>query len=409
MTERPMVRILLVEDNVGDARLVEILLSESASSADFEVVHCGRLAEALERLEESAFEVVLLDLSLPDSSGLETVSRMRAAAPRTPMVVLSGQDNEEVALQALQGGAQDYLIKGQGDGDLIARTIRYAIERQRAEEALQQSEERYRAVVEQSSEGMYLLDAETRRVVESNRALREMLGYSAQELEGMAIYDFSAHTREDVDSVLGRVLEEGSQTVGERKYRRKDGSLVDVEVGVSVISYGEKEVVAAAVRDVTERKEAEETLRRSLRELADLRFALDESSLVAMTDEQGVITYANDRFCAASGFTRKELLGNENRIVDPEYHPEALVMDLWTTVGRGEVWRGEVRLPDSAGSYYWLDATIVPSLDEVGRPYRHIAICKDITARKEAEEKLRGTLRELMDLKFAPDDNPDED
>jgi two-component system, cell cycle sensor histidine kinase and response regulator CckA len=252
---------------------------------------------------------------------------------------------------------------------------------------------------------MYLLDVETRRIVESNRALREMLGYSAEELDGMEIYELSAHTREDVDSVLSRALEEGRQPVGERKYRRKDGSLVDVEVSLSVISYGDKEVVAAAVRDVTERKEAEETLRRSLRELADLRFALDESSLVAMTDEQGRITYANDRFCAASGFTRKELLGSEHRIVDPEYHPEALVRDLWTTVGRGDVWRGEIRLPDSGGSYYWLDAVIVPSLDEVGRPYRHIAICKDITARKEAEEKLRVTLGDLMDLKFAQDED----
>jgi PAS domain S-box-containing protein len=82
-----------------------------------------------------------------------------------------------------------------------------------------------------------------------------------------------------------------------------------------------------------------------------------------------------------------------------------LVQDLWTTVGQGDVWRGEIRLPDSGGSYYWLDATVVPSLDEVGRPYRHIAICKDITARKEAEETLRRTLRDLMELKFAPDED----
>lgn len=408
MTELASVRVLLVEDNPGDARLVEIMLSEASSSAEFEVAHVVSLKEALERLEKAEDEVIMLDLSLPDSSGAETVTRMRAAAPRTPMVVLSGQDDEEIALQALQSGAQDYLIKGQGDGNLIARSIRYAIERQRTEEALQQSEERYRAVVEQSTEGMYLLDVETRRIVEGNRALGEMLGYSAQELAGMEIYDLSAHPREDVDSALGRALEEGHRPIEERKYRHKDGSLVDVEVGVGVISYGDKQVVAAAVRNVTERKEAEETLRRSLRELADLRFALDESSLVAMTDEGGRITYANERFCATSKYTRKELLGDEHRIVDPEHHPEALVRDLWKTVGRGDVWRGELRLPNRNGSYYWLDATFVPSLDEAGRPYRHIAICKDITARKEAEETLRATLRDLMELKFAPDQRPAE-
>jgi len=111
-------------------------------------VHAERLGEALQRLGQQAFDVILLDLSLPDCSGQETVSRTRAAAPRTPMVVLSGQDNQEVALRALQRGAQDYLIKNHGDGDTIARVIRYSIERERAEEELRRSEERFRLLVE---------------------------------------------------------------------------------------------------------------------------------------------------------------------------------------------------------------------------------------------------------------------
>src|SRR5215207_1157642 len=136
MTQRGALRVLLVEDNPGDARLVEILLAEEGSSPGFDVSQVGRLDEALESLDRSDFEVILLDLSLPDSSGLETVNRMRMAVPRTPVVVLSGQDDEETALQALQGGAEDYLVKGRGDGDLIARSIRYAIERKGAEQKL---------------------------------------------------------------------------------------------------------------------------------------------------------------------------------------------------------------------------------------------------------------------------------
>ena len=134
MTEHPSVRVLLVEDNPGDARLVEILLSEAGP--EFEVSHAGRLGEALEELDRSGFDVVLLDLSLPDSSGFETVERVRMAVPQMPVVVLSGRDDEQIALRALQGGAEDYLVKGQGDGDLIARAIRYAIERKKAEERL---------------------------------------------------------------------------------------------------------------------------------------------------------------------------------------------------------------------------------------------------------------------------------
>jgi diguanylate cyclase (GGDEF)-like protein len=129
--------VLLVEDNPADARLVGILLDE-ADPGGFEVSRCGRLEEALALLESGrpGFDVVLLDLSLPDSAGLETVERTRARAAGTPVVVLSGRDDEETALSALRGGAEDYLIKGRGDGELMARVIRYAIERAKAEAEL---------------------------------------------------------------------------------------------------------------------------------------------------------------------------------------------------------------------------------------------------------------------------------
>ena len=166
-------------------------------------------------------------------------------------------------------------------------------ERKRADESLRESEERYRAVVEQAAEGLYLLDARTRRVIETNPSLQRMLGYSAEELEGMELYDLIELPREEVDETLRRTLERGYRPVGERKYRRKDGSLVDVEIGASVIRYGGGEVVCAVVRDVTERKRAEGALRevreaerrrlaRDLHDgaLQDLTYALAEAQIV---------------------------------------------------------------------------------------------------------------------------------
>lgn len=135
MTQDASVRVLLVEDNPGDARLVEILLSEVGTTS-FEITHAERLSEALEHLSRSEYDVILLDLSLPDSSGVETVDQMRAAVHHMPVVVLSGQYDEDTALRAIQGGAEDYLLKGHGDGGLIARSIRYSIERKRSEERL---------------------------------------------------------------------------------------------------------------------------------------------------------------------------------------------------------------------------------------------------------------------------------
>src|SRR3954454_15327356 len=119
MTQDARIKILLVEDNPGDARLVEVLLDE-ARPGGFDVGRVGHLEEAIERLSGSRFDVVLLDLSLPDSDSIETVHQTRAAAPRIPVVVLTGQDDEDIALSALQTGAEDYLVKGRGDGELIA-------------------------------------------------------------------------------------------------------------------------------------------------------------------------------------------------------------------------------------------------------------------------------------------------
>ena len=132
MTERPPLRILLVEDNPGDARLIRETLRD-AGSLDFDLAHADRLAAALPRLEEGAADVVLLDLSLPDAHGLETVNRALAAAPGVPIVVLTGLDDETVAVNAVQAGAQDYLVKGQVEPGVLARALRYAMERKRLE------------------------------------------------------------------------------------------------------------------------------------------------------------------------------------------------------------------------------------------------------------------------------------
>ena len=134
---------------------------------------------------------------------------------------------------------------------------------------LGESEERYRAVVEQSAEGLYLVDGDTRRILETNPALQKMLGYTADELRGMELHEIVAHERADVEANVERTLREGKRFIRERGYRRKDGSVVEVEIAASAIDYGEKRVICAAVRDITERRRAEEAMRRFNEELED--------------------------------------------------------------------------------------------------------------------------------------------
>ena len=133
------VRLLLVEDNPGDARLLQEELREVAS-ARFEVRHVTRMAEALAAVGEPWVDVVLLDLSLPDGHGLSNIERVVQAAPALPLVVLTGTDDEQLAMRAMHAGAQDYLVKGQASGPLLVRALRYAIERKRAEEGLKREE-----------------------------------------------------------------------------------------------------------------------------------------------------------------------------------------------------------------------------------------------------------------------------
>lgn len=151
-------------------------------------------------------------------------------------------------------------------------------------------------------------------------------------------------------------------------------------------------------RDRSRRESKSEELERSLKELADIKFALDQSTIVAITDQRGIINFVNDAFCRISKYPREELLGQDHRIINSGYHPKEFIRELWTTIASGKVWKGDLKNRAKDGSIYWVDTTIVPFFDADGKPYQYIAIRHEITQLKLAEEKI---LQQAAELKRA--------
>jgi PAS domain S-box-containing protein len=283
----------------------------------------------------------------------------------------------------------------------LARVMHKAdVRRKVAEEVMRASEERNRAVMEQAAEGIFLVDLESKRLIDANHALERILGYERGEARGLSVYDLVNDTPAGIDVRLKAMAESGQQLHGRRRYKRKDGSLIEVETSAGVISFGGRKVVCSAVHDITEQKKAEEALNTERNTLRTLIDNIPDS--IFIKDADGRYMTSNIAHARFAGAADPEKLRGKSvfdlhppEVAQPYADSDRRILDS----GKPMLNREEF-ITDSEGNHQWAMVSKIPLLDARGKVSGMVGITRDITFQKKAEEALaseRNLLRTVID------------
>jgi PAS domain S-box-containing protein len=378
--------VLLVEDGVLEARLVERLL-EHAGPGLFCVTHVTTLTKALLVLRQPDIDVVLLDLNLPDSTGLQTLRSILARSTRLPIVVLTGAD-ETVGIQAMREGAQDYIPKDQLQAALLARSLRYAMERQRSFLDLRESNESLSRVIASAADA--IIAKEHLGIITTwNPAAERLFGYSVEEALGKPLLMLVPPDRLDEEREIMVRIARGERVEHFESIRiRKDGRPVQVALTISPIRDKEGRITGASkiARDITAQKQAEEALRNSERQHRQL---IHEAPIsVAMFDLEMRYLAASRRWVEAYGSGNRHLVGLCHYDLAPD------LPERWKEIHRRGL-AGENSRNDrdswtrEDGTQYWLRWAVSPWHGSTGDIGGVVIIAEDITEQVRAEESLR--------------------
>jgi PAS domain S-box-containing protein len=230
-------------------------------------------------------------------------------------------------------------------------------------------------------------------ILYANELFLDMMGYTQEELEGahhcLFVEDEYSNTTEC--EKFWPTLASGQFIEGEFWRIHKNGESVWIKGSYTPVLdlNNQPYKVVKYAYDITYQKKLEGKLKDQILKLNDYKFALDSAAIVAITDVEGVITYVNDKFCDKSGYSREELVGQTHRLLNSGHHSKAFIQHLWETIGKGDVWRSEIKNKAKDGTFYWVDSTIIPFLDSNGKPNMYLAIRFDITHRKKLEDELK--------------------
>jgi PAS domain S-box-containing protein len=382
--------ILVVEDNTGDFLIIQQMLNEIREFSK-EIIHVTTLTESIKTIDQTPVDVILLDLSLPDSYGIDTFIRVQQRCPQIPILILSGLTDTKTAHDAVKNGAQEYLIKGEFDDKLLGKAIQYSIERNNSKELLRQSEETYKELFENNPIPMFIREKETFRILKVNQSAILQFGYTEEEFLEMSVLQL--HPPEE-QIFLRNQEQRGKLNYNHNRsftHLKKDGSRVIVELKVRELVYHDRPCYLVLADDVTEKRKVQEEIIVQANILKNVR------DTIFVTDVNGVITYWNEGAEQTFGYSRHEMIGETYERLFSEFDKYTFQPEL-TEILSGRLQQWESKLITHSEKIIWLDNKASVLKNDQNTVTGYIRVCKDVSQRKRFSEKQKETVATLNSI-----------
>jgi len=372
-------KILFIEDNPFDFKLTSKLLMKN--NGYYFIEWASTLLDGSLKLKSSCFDVLLLDLNLPDSKGITSLLKIRSIAPMIPVIVLTSQDDEETAVMALKSGAQDYLIKGKFDRSILERGIRYAIERQQAAVHIKTQNDFLLSILESLTHPFIVIDAKSREIKIANSAAQ-----SENFKQGICCYtNDGCSSRPCVsrgDSCpVSTVINTKKPIMVKHHYLDDTGESKSNEIHAFPIfgSHGEVDKVTLYFLDISE----QENSKREYQRLIKVVQQSSDSILIMDTDE--IVQYVNPAFAQTTGYFPSDITGKPYSILRSQKHSDEFFTTIRSTLNRGISWQGVLISKKKDASLYEEEIVISPVKDENNTILNFVSTSRDITSKKRLE------------------------
>jgi sigma-B regulation protein RsbU (phosphoserine phosphatase) len=384
-------KVLLIEHDPGFTQSVGEMLGQTRDWSA-ELRSATGLQDGLSAINDNQFDVVLLDLSVPDGAGLGNVSILRASAPQLPIIVAGEADNEALALEAVHAGAHDYLVKNQLNLGWLERSIRYAIERHRMDQALMLAEQKYHNVFDHLVEGIFQTTPEGKYVM-ANAALARIYGYDSPDelIQTLTDISRSLYVQPGRREEFVRLMQQDDTLTGfESQVHRKDGSVIWISENCRSVRDAENRVkyYEGTVEEITQRRQAEENLRNSENLYHSLVETLPQN--IFRKDLEGRFTFANQQFCKILGRKLDEIVGKTDFHFFPQELAEKYQRDDRRVMETGKPYQTvEEHQPPGSPTKLYVQVVKTPLYDAAGNVLGLQGIFWDITQQRLADEKIR--------------------